>query len=379
MSTLQATNLKHGSSASNNLVLDANGNVTAAGTVAMATPFGMRNKIINGAMEIDQRNAGASITPIVNFVYSVDRWQCGLTQSSKYSIQQNAGAVTPPAGFINYLGVTSLSAYSVTSSDVFFIRQSVEGLNCADLAWGTANAKAVTLSFWVRSSLTGIFGGTLKNSAGDRSYPFTYTISSANTWEYKTISIPGDTSGVWLTTNGIGIALTIALGGGTAQSGPAGAWAGVNYNSATGATSVVATNGATFYLTGVQLEVGSVATPFERRLYTTELQLAQRYYAKTYSVETSPATATTAGYVITTCTNSGWSYVTWKLPISMRVAPTVTLYNHSTGAIGTWQTGAGTTVTPTILSASTENIPLGTTAAPANSYMVGHIVASAEL
>lgn len=147
-----------------------------------ATGFGFKNRIINGAMMIDQRNNGASVTP-TNGQYTLDRWTCLLSQSSKYTVQQNASAVTPPVGFTKYLGVTSSSAYTVLTGDYFAFRQAIEGFNAADLAWGTASAATVTLSFWVRSSLTGTFGGGIVNSAGNRSYPYTYTISAANTWE----------------------------------------------------------------------------------------------------------------------------------------------------------------------------------------------------
>jgi len=239
--------------------------------------FGMRNRIINGAMVIDQRNAGASVTLSAD-TYILDRYKSLATQASKLSVQQNAGSVTPPAGFINYMGFTSLSAYSIGAGDIFGFDQRIEGLNATDLAWGTASASPVTLSFWVRSSLTGTFGGSLENSAGTRSYPFTYTISSANTWEYETITIVGDTSGTWLTTSGIGIRVQFGLGVGSTYSGTAGAWAGANYLSATGATSVVGTNGATFYITGVQLEKGSTATSFDYRPYGTEFSLCQRYF-----------------------------------------------------------------------------------------------------
>jgi hypothetical protein len=228
-------------------------------------------------MVIDQRNAGASTTPTTGGTYNIDRWQTNLSQASKFSIQQNAGSVTPPAGFTNYLGVTSLSAYSITSSDLFFIEQDIEGFNMADFNWGAANARTVTLSFWVYSSLTGTFGGSLRNSSGGRSYPFGYTISAANTWEYKTVTITGDTSGTWLTTNGIGIRLSLSIGSGSNWAGTAGAWNSNNNWTVSGAVSVVGTSGATFYITGVQLEVGSSATSFEYRPYGTELQLCQRY------------------------------------------------------------------------------------------------------
>jgi hypothetical protein len=241
---------------------------------------GYKNRIINGAMVIDQRNAGASVTP-ADGAYTLDRWKVNLSQASKLTTQQDAGAVTPPAGFRDYLGVTSTSAYSVGASEQFSLLQNIEGFNFYDMAWGTANAQAVTLSFWVRSSLTGTFGGALNNSAYSRSYPFTFTISVANTWEQKLITIAGDTSGTWIgATNGVGLRITFNLGTGSTFSGTAGAWSGSTFVSATGATSVVGTNGATFYITGVQLEKGSTATSFDYRPYGTELNLCQRYFQR---------------------------------------------------------------------------------------------------
>ena len=249
---------------------------TTQNTSAYGGGFAFRNRIINGDCRIDQRNAGASVTPTTN-VYTLDRWYARNTQSSKYSVQQNAGSVTPPAGFKNYLGMTSLSAYSVASGDFFAMQHNIEGLNVADFDWGTANAKTITLSFWVRSSLTGTFGGCLGNYDFNRSYPFTYTISSANTWEQKTITIAGDTTGTWKTDNLTGIALYLGIGVGSTYSGTVGSWTGSGLISATGATSVVGTNGATFYITGVQLEKGSTATSFDYRPYSAELAMCQRY------------------------------------------------------------------------------------------------------
>jgi len=321
--------------------------ITLDGTTGITTPTtsttgefvtsvtGFKNRIINGAMVIDQRNAGASVTPTSNGYYSCDRWQVQLSQASKFSIQQNAGAVTPPAGFTKYLGITSLSAYSLGAGDFFNTRTQIEGFNTADLAWGTASASAVTLSFWVRSSLTGTFGGALGNGGGTRGYPFTYTISATNTWEQKTITVAGDTTGTWATDNSSGLIVYFGLGVGSTYSGTAGAWAGSQYMSATGATSVVGTNGATFYITGVQLEKGSTATSFDVRSYGTELALCQRYL---------PAiTATSANEIFGSGMVNTPSECRYLVPfqVTPRISPTgVTVPNVSLFNVD-WPSNAG--------------------------------------
>ena len=242
-------------------------------TASNMQPF---NRIINGAMTIDQRNAGSAVTPANGTsIYTLDRWSFYLSQASKLTTQQSS---TAPTGFVNSLLVTSSSAYSVGSGDIFEVRQFVEGYNTADLMWGTANAQTVTLSFWVRSSLTGTFGGAIRNSASDRSYVFSYSISSANTYEYKTITIAGDTSATWLTTNGRGIGVFFSLGAGSTVIKAAGSWGAGQYVGVTGQTNLVGTNGATFYITGVQLEAGSTASPFAHENYADTLQKCLRYY-----------------------------------------------------------------------------------------------------
>jgi hypothetical protein len=316
------------------LRINSSGNAIFAQTANLPNTFGFKNRIINGAMVIDQRNAGASVTPTTG-VYTLDRWlAAAYSASSKFSVQQNAGSVTPPVGFTNYLGVTSLSAYSIVAGDFLCLTQSIEGYNIADLGFGTAQAKTICLSFWVRSSLTGTFGGALANSAGDRSYPFSYTISVANTWEQKSVTIAGDTTGTWLTTNGVGINLRIGLGVGSTYSGTAGAWAGSNFFSATGATSVVGTNGATFYLTGVQLEVGSTATSFDYRPYGTELQLCMRYYQTSYQGSAVGSATTTNAIGFWYASTSNYGNLVVYLRTTMRSQPTVTLYSPVTGASG---------------------------------------------
>ena len=295
---------------------------------------GMKNRIINGDMRIDQRNAGASVTSPSSSFYVVDRWNLFASQASKFTVQQNQGSVTPPTGFNNYLGITSSSAYTVGSSELFVVGQPIEGYNVADFNIGTANAKTVTLSFWIRSSLTGTFGASLLNGGQNRSYAFTYTISAANTWEQKTVTITLDTTGTWLTTNGTGLFVYWSLACGSSYLGSANSWGGAAYFGATGQTNILATNGATFYITGVQLEIGSTATPFERRMYGQELALCQRYWwtnPNTYRYVKMRESDRLRG-----CTIS--------LPVPMRATPTMTKISDPSGITWTWQLASVTSV-----------------------------------
>jgi len=275
---------------------DTSTSLTTSGLTIGTTALGagnatrFKNRIINGDMRIDQRNAGASqawgsTTVAGNYAgYSVDRWAIQNYSSTAstgvaFTTQQNAGSVTPPAGFVNYIGATVTTAQaSLSATTVSRVYQLIEGLNTADLGWGTANAKTVTLSFWVRSSLTGTFGGMLLNSAANRCYVFSYSIPTANTWTQISVTIAGDTTGTWLTTNGIGISVNFSLGANSASLGTAGSWGSTLFYGPTGQTNVISTSGATFYITGVQLEVGTSATGFEYVDYTTQLAMCQRYY-----------------------------------------------------------------------------------------------------
>lgn len=361
---------------------------------AAASPYGLKNRIINGDMRIDQRAAGASSTAGNGTYTTCDRWATFSVASSKYTVQQNAGSVTPPTGFTNYLGATSSAATSLGATDYYLISQRIEGFNVSDLAWGTANAKTVTLSFWARSSLTGTFGGSINSNSYTRAYPFTYTISSANTWTQISVTIPGDTTGTWLTSNNIGLIVLFNLGCGSTVSGTAGAWNGTgDIYSATGATSVVGTNGATFYLTGVQLEVGSTATPFERRMYGQELALCQRYYEKGFSIDAVPSSANAAYWnggglgVVAFATNSLRS-ISINYRVEKRATPTVTLYNPSgLGTSGNWVYYNGSWATFTTGSIETSfsgtntfNVRSAATGTTGQTYIVdGGWTASAEL
>jgi hypothetical protein len=308
-------------------VLVTNGSGTLSFATSSGSNDGFKNRIINGDMRIDQRNAGASVTLTSVGVYTVDRWSGVEDTDGGMTAQQDTSA---PTSFVNSLKFTTTTADATLAATQYAsCFQKIEGTNVADLAWGSANAKTITISFWTRSSLTGTFGGAINNSGATRSYPFTYSISVADTWEQKFVTIAGDTSGTWLTTTGIGLQVVFGLGVGSTYSGTAGAWAGANYLSATGATSVIGTLNATWYITGVQLEVGSVATPFERRPYGTELALCQRYYWQCTD---------SLGFT----TNANNAYRTpITMPVPMRAAPTLV-----SGA--TFTVGSGSAGTPLI-------------------------------
>ena len=301
-----------------NSIVDAAGGSSAVlyGVASPPNSMGFRNRIINGEMRIDQRNNGASVTPAAPaLTYTVDRWGFfNSTGTNRFSAQRNAGSVTPPAGFTNYLGFTVTSAYTPSGADEQFLSQQIEGFNVADLGWGTSNAQAVTATFWVRSSITGTHSGAVRNPNGySRSYPFTFTVSAANTWEQKTITIPGDTGGTWNTNNAAGIQFGFNLGSGPSSLGTASVWSATNaFTGATGSVQVSATNGATFYITGVQLEAGTVASPFERRDYGRELMMCQRYFWRTEIAGAGNAGGT-----------GSIPRISISYPCTMRAAPTI--------------------------------------------------------
>jgi hypothetical protein len=352
------------------LTIDTNQNATVANSVSMAgnltvtgksthvgsavfnntisapNTFGFKNRIINGAMVIDQRNNGASQTP-TDGAYTVDRWQYQGSASGKFTSQQLSSS--PPVGFSNYLGLTVASPVTVGTTDYYEIRQKIEGFNVSDLSWGNSNGKAVTLSFWVQSSLTGTFGGSIVASTG-YSYPFTYSISSANTWTYITLNIPALTTGGNIASgNTLGVQVIISLGQGSNNAGTAGSWSSNTYNSATGAVSVVGTSGATFYITGVQLEVGTQATSFDYRPYGTELALCQRYYETSYYPTAAVPTNSTGGAVVmglgsqtyfgTSSNLTSQSLSLFSFKVNKRAAPTTTIYSYTSSTTATVSDG----------------------------------------
>jgi len=291
-------------------------------------------------MVIDQRNAGASVV-VGSGAFPVDRW---------YSVEDTDGALTAeqvedvPAGFVNSIKITTTTAdSSLTTTQTSQFMQNIEGFNVSDLGFGSASAQPVTLSFWVKSSLTGTMGGSLRNDSANRSYPFSYTISAANTWEQKSITIAGDTSGTWLTTNGIGIRLVFSLGCGPTRLGTAGAWNANNNTGPTGEVPVIGTLNATWYITGVQLEKGSTATSFDYRPYGTELALCQRYFQKSYNTDVAVGTNTASGSKTTRIYNTDAfiPQMETRLMASMRASPTVTWYTTA-GTAGSVNVSGGT-------------------------------------
>jgi hypothetical protein len=293
-------------------------------TLGAGNASSFKNRIINGGMTVSQYNSTTAITPSTTAanVFTTDRWSYYASQASKYTFQQVTDA---PTGFGNSLKCLVASAVAVGAADRFSINQAIEGFNFYDFAFGTASAKSVTISFWVYSSLTGTFSGSMLNYAGNRSYPFTYTISSANTWEQKTVTIAGDTSGTWVGATNAGAAYVFfSLGMGSNFKGTAGSWQSGTYLGATGETSIVGTAGATFYITGIQLEVGTVATSFDYRSYGTELALCQRYYEVFYA-----DSAGEAGFASAWSASYRWI---WHMKVQKRATSTFALV----GA-GNWQ------------------------------------------
>lgn len=312
-------------------ILDA-----AASSSSGGLAMGYRNRVINGDMRIDQRNAGAAVT--VNSTadkFPVDRFNgTGQNADGVFTVDQTT---TAPDGFRSSVVATVTTAdASIGAAQNYVFRHQVEGYSVQDMGFGTSWAKEITLSFWVRSSVTGTFGGAFINNAVNRSYPFSYTISSANTWEQKTITFTADTTGTWDTTNGRGVNITWSLGSGSSSVSTANTWAGSAYSGVTGQTNLISTLNATWYITGVQLELGDIATAFEHRPIETELALCQRYFEKSYALATAPATATTIGAVTYIFPEADWEGPIF-FAVTKRAAPTITFYNSNSGSSGSWR------------------------------------------
>jgi|688.fasta_scaffold41391_8 hypothetical protein len=316
------------------------------GGAGLGMGMGFRNRIINGAMVIYQRNAGASLSLSSTPTYLVDRWETRLGTSTSSTAQQSS---TAPAGFVNSVLLTiGTGASPSASTGTNYFNQKIEGFNCADLGWGTSNAVPVTVSFWVRSSLTGTFGVTVCNDGLTRSYPTSYTISAANTWEQKTITVPGSTSGTFTTNNTGSVRLIFDWGNGSDYKGTANTWANADYRGgATGTQSICATSGATWYVTGVQLEKGSTATAFDYRPIGTESNLCYRYfYRRWHTAANAGNTQTYPGSILGVANSTSSLIVGTAFPVPLRATPSFTLYqNGVSGRIWNADTAGSVAIT----------------------------------
>ena len=308
-------------------------------TLATQNSLGVRNLIINGDMRINQRGNYSTTVNGTGVFYSVDRWLGrGKASAGVFNILANSSLGEQPDRFTNHVVLDVTTASTPTSNDSYSFQQFIEGYNISKLNWGTSAAKSITLSFWAKSTLTGTFGGSVANGDYNRFNPFSYTISAANTWEYKTVTITGDTSGSWDTTNGNSMRVIFSIGAGSGRLGTAGTWTSSVLEGVTGQTNHIATNGSNLRITGVQIEEGTSATPFEHLQFGQQLALCQRYYEKSYDINTAPATNATKGLELVAGTTDGNQnfYQTVRFAVPKRANPSINFYK-SDGTANTWR------------------------------------------
>ena len=336
MSTLRVDAIRHNSATSDAITTHSDGTASAKIIDVAGGPLSNRNLIINGAMNVAQRSTSAVNIPGGKTVTDVDRFgQWTKTADGNWKTGQQVSDA--PADFQFSRKITSSAANTIEAGTYHTVRYAVEGYDAAQLNCGLSSAKTVTLSFYVKSSLTGTFGLNFTNGANNRSYPTTYTISNPNVWERKTITVTLDTSGTWLKTNGVGLEINWQLAIGSSYStSTLNQWQG-NWRFPSSATDILATNGATWQLTGVQLEVGNIATSFEHRSLVDELRMCQRYYEKSYPYTIVPGASSYFSGAFTRRDGTASSVVRYydvNYKVTKRASPDITLYNPSTGATG---------------------------------------------
>ena len=280
-----------------------------------------RNRVINGDVRVDQRNDGSAVTVnTTGAFYGPDLWR-GFGDSADGVFTIARATSSPPAGFTTYLRIIVTTAdAAIGASQRYGVATVFEGLNMQDLGFGTADAKLCTIGFWARSSLTGDFSGAVRNGVNNRSFPFTFTINAANTWEFKVITVPGDTSGTWPTDTSLWGAVVFDLGAGTSMRGTALAW-GANYYGATNSVSLIGTLGATLDITGLQFEEGGFATTFEQLTFDAILRRCARYYQRFMYGESSTRQTAPIGLVSSYLSASAIYYTSHQLNTPMRAAP----------------------------------------------------------
>jgi len=347
------------------------------------TALSNRNLILNGAKVIDQRNSGASVSGDGKF--PVDRWKASKVGAGAFSMQQSS---TTPADFNHSVVCTVTTAdTSISASDEYSYRHFVEGFNFCHANWGTSSAYPVTLSFWVRSSVTGTYAVGFRNNAGNRTNPSTYTISSANTWEYKTVTVAGDTTGTWEgASNAIGVGVIFSLGAGSNYQGTANAWNASGTWSTASATQWISNSSATWYVTGIQLEIGSQSTPFEHRSFGEELNSCKRFYEHSYPYGTSAGSANggIGAYHIHAGRSRGNNYglVTQRYTVEKRAAATVTMFGYqgTSGQVANGDTGANLGASTVIQNGATSFLPKNASGGTmADVALIYHYSADAEL
>jgi len=305
---------------------------------------GRRNLIINGAMQVAQR--GTSYTqsnPNAGNYHTVDRYSYRRsgTWSGVTAVELTQESSGGPVGFKNFLRYAPTGSDATTPDNAcMLVDYKLEGQDISQLEWGTSNAKTITISFYVRSSVTGTFCLNIRNTSPTRQYVKEYTINSANTWERKELTFPGDTSGTWAEDNGTGLGLMWFLSGHTDSPSESGRLVTGNQWNTTATTNtytsnqsdaLTTTSGNTFDITGLQLEVGDIATPFEHRSYAEELALCQRYFHKIGNTGTDYFR-----YCVVHCDNATNSRGIYNLPVPMRTLPTL----NTSGAFQIYSAGS---------------------------------------
>ena len=313
---ITATSFRGDASQMTGAGLGTDGSANTSGIItatALVGDFAPRNMLINGAMQINQRGSGTLTINSSSSQYPCDRWVSRGEGGSKTFTIEKTSIASSGQGIRNALKVTSSQAASVGSSDIFNVRQMIEGYNIQRLNLGEAGCASMALSFTAYSSVAGTHSGAIQNSAQNRSYPFTYTLV-ANTWTDVKITIPPITSGSFNEADGVGLRVVFDLGCGNNFRGTANQWNSAQDEGATGAVRILETNGATWYVTKVQLEEGTVATKFEKKLVSEELRNCRRYYYQ-------PLTSNNYIYGGRWGNNSTNTEVYY--PVQMRATPTI--------------------------------------------------------
>ena len=356
--------------------------MTTSDGVSSSGLYGFKNRIINGNMTISQRNGTTATSVSGNDIYTIDRYKGWANGGGVFSVTQST---TAPTGFANSALITVTTAdSSIAAGDNYRFAQVIEGYNIADFGFGASGASTVTLSFWVRSSVTGTFGGSFYSSPATRSYVFNYTISSANTWTYITTTATGDTSGSWNNTNGQGLTIYFDMGSGSNYENATGSWVGSEKFRTSGNATLISTNAATWYVTGIQVEKGSTATSFDYRPFTTELQLCQRYFATTYNTGVAVGAVSNLGALYRTLdATQSYSSLMWSLPVKMRATPTSTIYSPNSGTAAKFYTNSGA-VDVSVTAAGYDGMQtvaaiVNGVSVVAQAFISGHFTVSAEL